>query len=104
MVAFCLGLGAEVESSGVVVSAGVVPVRSGTFVDGAAGGSGEAEAASGGVFRPRRGGRPWTAEELLRRAITRAVELVSSGGVEWEESVDEVGFSGARELGAGAEV
>lgn len=106
MVAFC-GVFGEADAAGSVVeeaSAGVVPVRSGPLVSGSAGGSNVAGAPSGVDVRPRRGVRPCTAEELLSRAITRAVELVSSGGVECEESVDEIGFSGAREVGAGAEV
>lgn len=83
MVAFCFGLGED------WASAGVVPVNSVASLV-AAGGSGEDVGASGVVVRPRfRGGRPWTAETLLSRAITLDARLCSVGGVDRDDSFED---------------
>lgn len=100
MVAFCFGFGDD------WVSAGVVPVNSAVSLA-AAGGSGEDVGASGVAVRPRfRGGRPWTAEALLSRAMTLDVRLCSFGGVDRDDSFDETWLSAPRpgELVVGAEM
>lgn len=83
MVAFCFGVGED------WASAGVAPVNSVVSLV-ACGGSGDDVGASGVVVRPRfRGGRPWTAEALLSRAITLDARLRSVGGVDRDDSFDE---------------
>lgn len=105
MVAFCFELATPTWAA----SAGIVPVNSGASV--AAGvGSGEEVGASGVAVLPSaivRGGRPWTAEALLNRAMTLGDCWAGSfGGVDLDDSADDVCVSTPRpwELAVGAEV
>lgn len=87
-------------------SAGVVPVSSGLSLAAGVGSGDDVGASSGVTVRPRfRGGRPCTAEALLSRAMTWVVGVGSSGGVDREDSVEEVWLSTRPwELEVGAEV
>jgi hypothetical protein len=106
MVAFCFELTSETWAA----SAGIVPVNSGASVAAGVDSGEEVGAASGVAVLASaivRGGRPWTAEALLNRAMTLGEGWAGSfEGVDLDDSADDVCVSTPRpwELAVGAEV